>query len=431
VYPKVTHGRGIYLYGEDGKEYIDGCCGSAVANIGHGNREVAARMAEQAETLAYAHLSRFTTEPIERCAARVARLTPGDLDHCYFVSGGSEAMESALKMARQFFVESDSTSRKWRAVSRRPSFHGNTLGALSVTGADGRRDVYDPMLADFPKIGQAYCYRCPFGSTYPACGLACAEELDKTVSGAGSEQFMAFVAEPVVGSAAPGVHAPPDYFEAIQEICERHDMLLIADEVMSGFGRTGKNFGIDHYGVVPDIMAMAKGMSCGYSPLGAVVAGDKIFHTIMTEGTGHFIHGHTYGGHPLSAAVGDCVMEICEREGYYANAATQGAHLLEQMRALYDCPIVGDVRGKGLMIGVEFVADQATKEPFDPARKVRDLITLNCLDQGLVVYPGGGSVDGVRGDHFLLAPPLCITRDEVDELYRRLDAALAKTAEKL
>ena len=423
-YPKVTHGKGIYLFDEDGKEYIDGCSGSSVANIGHGNEEIAELAAKQMKTLAFSHLSRFSTDAIVDCCDEVAALTPGDVNHSYLVSGGSEATESAIKLARQYFVERDKQSSKWKVISRWKSFHGNTLGSLSMTGLTGRRKIYDPILIDFPKINQAYCYRCPYKLTCDTCKMECAYELEDQIKLVGAENISAFIAEPVVGSAIPGANPPKEYFRIIREICTKYDVLLILDEVMAGFGRTGKNFGIDHYDVVPDIITTAKGMSCGYSPLGAAIVNDEIFNTIMVRGTGHFVHGHTYGGNPLSAAIANCVLKITKRENYFENSAKQGKRLMEKLQSFYQYPIVGDIRGKGLMIGIEFVKDQKTKEPFAVKEKVRDRITEQCMDEGLVVYPGGGSVDGVRGDHILITPPINITSDEIDELFTRLDKSL-------
>ncbi len=431
-YPKIKYGKGIYLYDDKGKKYLDACSGSAVANIGHGNEEVAGRAAKQIDKIAFTHLSRFTTDEIEECAQKIAELTPGDLNHVYFVSGGSEAVETAWKLAREYFVERDHHTSKWKIISRWNSFHGNTLGSLSMTGITGRRNIYDPFLADFAKINQAYCYRCPYGKKkYPGCGLACAYELDHALNRMGAENVMAFVAEPIIGSAAAGVVPPVEYFKVIREICDKHDILLIIDEVMSGFGRTGKNFGIDHFGIVPDIMTVAKGMSCGYTPLGAAIVNEKIFKTIMLDGTGLFIHGHTYGGNPLSAGIANCVLDICKRENYYDNAVKMGRYLKKKMKTLLEYPIVGDVRGKGLMRGIEFVQDQKTKEPFDKKSDIRGMITRNCLEEGLVVYPGSGSADGIRGDHILIAPPINITKPQVDELFEKLETAIRKSSDYL
>lgn len=432
-YPQIEKGEGIYLVDTHGKRYIDGCSGSAVANIGHGNKEVAAYTKEHMERIAFTHLSRWTVDSIENCAAKIAEWAPGDLNHVYFVSGGSEATETAIKMARQYFVERDGNhSSKWKVISKWNSFHGNTMGSLSLTGITGRRKIYDPMLIPFPKIPQFYHYRNPWHcESLEATSIKAAEALESEILRHGADNICAFISEPIIGSAAPGVHPTATYFKRVKAICEKYDILLIIDEVMAGFGRTGKTFAIDHFGIVPDIIATAKGMSSGYTPLGATIASDKVFNTIMVEGSGHFIHGHTYAGNPLSCGIACKVMEILERENYVANAAQQGAYLMAKLQTLYDCPIVGDVRGKGLMIGIEFVKDQATKEPFDTTVGLKNKIMEACLDEGLVIYPGGGSVDGVRGDHILIAPPISITQDEINVLYERLEKGIRKVAANL
>jgi len=430
-YPKIERGEGIYLYDVDGKRYIDGCSGSAVANIGHGNKEVAAYTKEQMERIAFTHLSRWTVDTIEECAERVARWTPGDLNYVYFVSGGSEATETAIKMARQYFVERDGQdSSKWKVISKWNSFHGNTIGSLSMTGIIERRKIYNPMLIDFPKIPQFYHYRNPWGChTLEETSEKAAQALEEEILRQGPQNVAAFITEPVVGAACPGVHPTKNYFDKVREICDQYDVLLIADEVMAGFGRTGKRFGVDHFDAVPDIMTVAKGMSCGYTPMGAAVASEKIFNKIMIEGTGQFVHGHTYAGNPLSCGIATLVMDIVERENYVQNVQQQGEYLMNKLQGLYKYPIVGDIRGKGLMIGIEFVKDQKTKEPFDSSINLKGKFTVNCLEEGLVPYPGGGSADGTRGDHTLIAPPININKEQVDELYDALEKGIKRTCE--
>jgi len=432
-YPKISHGKGIYLYDDQGKEYIDGCSGSSVANIGHGNREVAEFTRQQMEKIAFTHLSRWTAEPIEKCAEMVAQWTPGDLNHVYFVSGGSESTEAAMKMARQYFVERGGSGvSKWKVISKWNSFHGNTLGAMSMSGISSRRNIYDPMLSHFPKIPQFYHYRNPWNCESPEeSSIKAAEALEEEIIRQGPANISAFITEVVVGSACPGINPEPIYFKMVRDICDRYDILLIVDEVMSGYGRTGKKFAIDHYGIVPDILTVAKGMSCGYTPIGAAVANDEIFNTIMHKGSGSFIHGHTYAGNPLSCGIAAKVLEIIEREHYVQNAETQGKYLMDKMQKLYDYPIVGDIRGKGLMIGVELVKDQKTKAPFDKDKNANGKAMLNCFEEGLIIYPGGGAIDGARGDHFLLTPPINITRDEVDLFCEKLERGIAKTNKQL
>lgn len=432
IYPRIERGEGIYLIGEDGKRYIDACSGSAVANIGHGNKEVAEFAKKQIERIAFTHLSRWTVDTIEKCAERIASWCPEGLNHVYFVSGGSEATETAIKMARQYFVERDGKTTKWKVITKWNSYHGATLGALSMSGTVGRRKVYDPLLVDFPKIHQFYHYRNPWGAkTLEETSILAAKELEEEILRQGPENVAAFISEPVVGSAAPGVHPDKIYFQMVREICDKYDIIFIMDEVMAGCGRTGKKMASDHFDVKPDILVLAKGLSCGYTPIGAAVCNSEIFETIMVKGSGNFIHGHTYAGNPLSCGIADKVMEIIERENYIENCAVQGEYLMKRLQKLYEYPIVGDIRGKGLMIGIEFVKNQETKDPFDVSYNVKGKITNNCLEEGIVPYPGGGSVDGIRGDHILIAPPINITREEVDILYEKLENAVKKTTEEL
>jgi adenosylmethionine-8-amino-7-oxononanoate aminotransferase len=432
-YPKIERGEGVYLYDEKGKRYLDGCSGSAVANIGHGNKEIAQFTKDHMERIAFTHLSRWTVDSIEKAAEKISSWAPGDLNHVYFVSGGSESTETALKLARQYFVERDGVSSKWKIISKWNSFHGNTMGSLGMTGITGRKKIYDPIVPQFPKVPQFYHYRNQWDcETLEATSRKAAEALEAEILRQGPETVMAFISEPVVGSAAPGVHPHGVYFEMVRDICDRYDILWIDDEVMAGFGRTGKKMAIEHYGdMVPDIICAAKGMSCGYTPFGATIVNDRIFNTIMVEGSGKFHHGHTYAGNPLSAGIVCKVMEIIERENYVENAAEMGAYLMEKLQGLYQYPLVGEIRGKGLMIGIEFVKDQLTKEPFDPAQGVAGLVTNACLERGLVPYPGTGSVDGVRGDHVLLAPPLNISKEEIDELFVAFEASIKEVSEEL
>ena len=431
-YPRIERGQGIYLYGEDGKEYIDGCSGSAVANIGHGNKEVAEFAKEQTERIAFTHLSRWTVDVIEDCAEKVASWCPEGLDHVYFVSGGSEATETAMKMARQYYVERDGVqSSKWKIISKWNSYHGATLGSLSMTGTIGRRKVYDPMLANFPKINQFYHYRNPWGAeTLYETSVKAAQELETEILRHGPQNVAAFITEPVVGSAAPGAYPEKIYFDMVREICDKYDILFIMDEVMAGSGRTGETMASKLFDANPDIIAVAKGLSSGYTPMGAAVCNRKVFDAIMVDGSGNFIHGHTYASNPLSCGISLKVMEIIEREEFIQNCAVQGEYLMEKMQDLYKYPIVGDIRGKGLMIGMEFVRDKETKEPFDSSMKMNAKINNACMEEGLVLYPGGGSANG-KGDHVLIAPPINITKDEVDSLYERMENGIKKVCESL
>lgn len=423
--PVIARGEGIYLYDVDGKEYLDGCSGSAVANIGHGVAEIAAAIEEQARAVAFTHLSRFVTEPSMRLAQQVAELTPSGLDRVYFVSGGSEAVEACLKFARTYYIERDGPdTTKHKIVARWHGFHGNTLGALSATGHMPRRRKYDPMLVDFPHIPACYCYRCHYGLDYPQCGLACAKALADVIALHGAANIAAFIAEPFVGAASGAVPPVEEYWPTIRAICSENDILLIADEVMTGFGRTGAHFAVDHWQVVPDIIACAKGMSAGYSPLGAMVVQESL-HQILVQGSGRFTHGHTYGGNPLAAATGVAVLDYYARHNLAENSRRLGQLLFALLEPLGESPIVGDIRGRGLFCGVELVADKATKRPYPAAAGVAEQLTQKCMAHGLVVYPGSGHADGRDGDHVLIAPPLTINAAEVEELVRRLAAGLA------
>lgn len=432
-YPKIVRGEGIYLIDEYAKKYIDGCSGSAVANLGHGNKELALHAKEQIEQIAFTHLSRFTADPIERCAELVAKHAPSSLNHVYFVSGGSEAVETSIKMARQYYIERDGNSTsKYKVISKWNSFHGNTLGALSLTGIASRRKIYDPMLINFPKVPQFYHYRNPWkAQTLKETSILAAKALEDEILKVGSSNIAAFISEPIVGSAAPGVHPDKIYFELVREICDKHDILLIIDEVMSGFGRTGKWFAIEHYDVIPDILVTAKGMSCGYTPIGSVIASDKIFSCIMQTGSGNFIHGHTYAGNPLSCSIASKVIEILERDNIVENAKKMGEYLNQKLESINLLSSVGEIRGLGLMIGIEFVKDKSTKDPFESSLNFKGVLTQNCLNEGLIVYPGGGSVDGVNGDHILIAPPLNIREAEIDKLVDMLKLSIIKTEEML
>ncbi|MBS3977730.1 MAG: aspartate aminotransferase family protein [Syntrophomonadaceae bacterium] len=426
----VDRGEGIYLYDKNGNRYIDACAGAAVTNVGHGNAKVINAMLTQAQRVAFTHLSRWTSEPVQKLADMVAAIAPGSLNKLYLVSGGSEATESALKMARQYFLERDGVSGKYKIISRWKSFHGNTIGSLSMTG-DNRRKKYTPLLLDFPKINPPYCYRCDYGKNPASCGLDCAYELEKVLMKEGADSVAAFIAEPVIGAASGAVVPPDGYFKAIREICDKHDILFIADEVMTGFGRTGSMFALEQFGVIPDLITVAKGMSAGYIPLGGVVVKDEIFETFK-KGSGVFVHGHTYGGNPLAAAVAVAVLEVLQGENLVENSRVVGQYLLHKLQEkLAVSRVVGDVRGRGLLQGVEIVKDKYTKTPFSVKLGIAEMATLRLMQHGVVVYPGNGAADGISGDHFLLAPPLILTREQADELVQGIVNGFAELEQEL
>jgi adenosylmethionine-8-amino-7-oxononanoate aminotransferase len=423
IYPRAVRAEGIFIYDETGKSYLDGSGGAVVVSIGHGVEKIRQAMLDQAARIAFAHGSQFTTEAAVELARKIVDISPPGLDRVYFLSGGSEAVETAVKMARQYQVERGIPS-KYKVISRWTSYHGNTLGALALSGHTGRRRYYLPLMQHTPHIAPAYCYRCPFGREPASCALECADELEKTILYEGPDSVSAFMAEPVVGATAGALVPRDGYFQRIREICDRYDVLLIVDEVMTGVGRTGKNFAVDHWGVVPDMLVGSKGLAGGYTPIYCVVTKEAV-HGAIKDGSGAFVHGHTYSQNPLSCAIASAVLDYIREHDLVNRCAAMGAYLLKKLQDLYRHPIVGDVRGLGLMAGVELVQNRNTKEPFDPKLKLNALIGSRAFEKGLITYPGGGGADGVRGDHILLAPPFIITEEQIDQLVGILDEAIA------
>ncbi|RPJ11076.1 MAG: aspartate aminotransferase family protein [Deltaproteobacteria bacterium] len=428
-YPTVDRGEGVYIYDTRGKQYIDGSGGAAVVGIGHGVKEITEAMLSQASKISFSHGSQFTSQSAIDLAAKLAQLSPRGLTRVYYLSGGSEAIETAVKMARQYQVERGK-SDKYKVISRWTSYHGNTLGALALSGHTGRRKYYLPLLQHTPHIAPAYCYRCPFGHEPEKCGLECAQDLEKTILYEGPDSVSAFIAEPVVGATAGALVPRDGYFEKIREICDRYDVLLISDEVMTGMGRTGKNFGIDHWNVTPDMIVVGKGLSSGYTPIYTVIVKEEIYTTIK-DGSGAFVHGHTYSQNPLSSAIASAVIDYLLRHNLISRSASMGGHLNRALQSLRKYDFVGDVRGKGLFAGIEFVKDKKTKEPFDPKLKLNGLIANRTFEKGLITYPGGGGADGIKGDHLLLAPPLVITEEQVDRMVSILDQTFAEISREI
>lgn len=420
----AVRAEGIYIYDEDGKAYIDGCCGALISSLGHGNREIIRAITEQMEKMEFAHPSRWRNEAVETAAAEVASLTPGDLNYIWFVSGGSEAIESAMKMARQYFVERDGKgSSKNIIMARWNSYHGSTLGTMALAGSMARRKTFTPMFRENPKIMSHYCYRCPYGLKYPSCSVRCARMLEDTIQQIGPQYVAAFVAEPVVGSTVGALNPPEEYWPIVREICSRYDVLLIADEVMTGFGRTGQAFGVDNWNVVPDIIVSAKAMSGGYSPAGSMMVGEKIIQVLM-EGSGHFEHGHTYNGNPVTGAAVTAAVRYIKDHDLIGNAKIQGCLLEEKLKELENNPIVGNIRGLGMMRGIEMVRDKQTREPFPPGMNAAGVVTEECMKNGLVVYPGKGMINGIAGDQFMVAPPLICSSSDIEEIAARLKRSL-------
>ncbi|HLJ61191.1 MAG TPA: aminotransferase class III-fold pyridoxal phosphate-dependent enzyme [bacterium] len=420
---RAVRAAGIYVYDSEGRRYLDGSSGPLAANIGHSVPEILAAMERQQRLLTFAHGSEFTTEAQEQAADLVVSFAPPGLTRVFFVSGGSEATETAIKMARQYWVDAGRPA-KYKVMSKRASYHGATLGALSLSGFAARRAPYGPLLIPFPQIPEVHCRRCPFGLTYGGCGIECAAELEHAIQREGSETVAAFIAEPLSGAANAAVVPPPEYFPRIREICDRHGVLLIADEVMTGFGRTGANFALDHWGVVPDLIVCAKGMGAGYVPIGAVVAHERIADQLLRT-SGRFIHGHTYAGNPLACATAAAVLQYVRDHDLVAAARRKGEWLARELEPLRRHPRVSEVRGRGLMWGIEFAVPEGHLAAASPAAAV----VAAAMRRGLLVYPAGGALPGRVADQILVGPPLTITADEMAELGRLLrttvDDALA------
>lgn len=428
-YPTAVSGEGVYLRDSEGRDYIDASGGAAVSCLGHGHPEVLEAMRAQLGRLAYAHTSFFTTEVAEELAADLVRRAPAGMTHAYFVSGGSEGVEAALKMARQYYVEIGQPGRS-RFIARRQSYHGNTLGALAVGGNAWRRAQFAPLLVDVEHVSPCYEYRDrAVGETPEQYGERLARELDATIERLGPERVIAFVAE-TVGGATAGVLTPvPGYFRRVREVCDRHGVLLILDEVMCGMGRCGTLHACEAEGVVPDLMVIAKGLGGGYQPIGAVLAQGRIVDA-MREGSGFFQHGHTYIGHATACAAALAVQRVIERDGLVAQVRSRGERLMQGLRsALGDHPNIGDIRGRGLFVGLEFVRDRDSREAFDPALQLHATLKRIAMEHGLMCYPMGGTIDGRRGDHVLLAPPFIVSEDEIDEIVLRLQRAIHRTLE--
>lgn len=431
-YPEAVRGEGCYVFTADGRKLLDASGSAAVVSIGHGVAAIGRAMAQQAEQLAFAHTSQLLTRVAEQLAGRLVALAPlaqARSARTFFTSGGSEATETALKLCRQYFLEKGETKRV-RFVSRWQSYHGSTLGALSVSGNVRRRAPFSPLLTEWGHIPPCYCYRCPLGLTYPDCRVACADELEKLIQSVGPDTVAAFVFEPVVGATLGAVVPPDGYVQRVAEICRRHGILLIADEVMTGMGRTGRPFGVEHWSVQPDLILTGKGLASGYAPLGAVLVSGQIAETIA-QGSGAFLHGFTYSAHPVAMAAGLAVLDYIGQNHLFERVAPLGAELLEALHSLKAIPLAGDVRGLGLLAGVEFLRDAATREPFPPQVKVAERVYQAALDEGVLTYPIQGCADGERGDHILLAPPFTISSEEIRVLAARLKAAIARVSKEL
>lgn len=434
VYPAAAYGRGLTIRDAAGKEYIDASGGAAVSCLGHSHPDVLAALHAQIDRLDYAHTSFFTTSAAEELADEMVRHAPKGIGHVYFTSGGSEGVEAALKLARQYFVERGEPQRR-HFIGRLQGYHGNTLGALSVGGNLWRRRAFEPiLLANVHHVSPCYEYRGRRDQeTSEAYGERLARELSDRIDALGGDTVIAFIAETVVGATLGAVPPVPGYFKRVREICDRHGILLILDEVMCGIGRTGTLHACEQEGVAPDLMVVAKGLGGGYAPIGAVMVNEQIVQ-VLAEGSGFFQHGHTYMGHPLACAAALAVQRVIQRDNLLTNVRQQGSHLARRLKERFgNHPFVGDVRGRGLFQAIELVADRTTKESFDPALKLHARIKQAAMDRGLMVYPMGGTIDGAQGDHVLLAPPFIVDSATLDVVVERLgdavDAAIATVRE--
>jgi len=428
--PEIDRGEGIYLYDVAGKKYLDGSGGPMVVNIGHGVKEITDAMVSQAERVSFPYAGHFTSETQDLLAKRVIEFAPEGMARVYFVSGGSEATEVALKMARHYHLGRGEPSRV-KVISRWQSYHGATMGALSLSGHTGRRNDYLPYMIDFPHIPPIYCYRCPYQKEHPACGTACAHQLEKAIKQEGQHSIAAFIAEPIVGNTLGCTVPPPDYFPIIRDICDRYGILLIVDEVVTGFGRTGKNFGIDHWGVIPDIITTGKGIGSGYTPLGAVIVNEKVLDVFLNSSRSTIFLGYTYAGNPLSCAIGLAVLDYSQKHGLVERAKRMGSFLFDRARRLANLPAVGDIRGKGLLMGIELVRDKEKKTPFDRSLKVAETVTGKAFENGLILLSGSGTADGISGEHLILSPPFIIEEEQIEALLKMVEDAIVETCESL
>ncbi len=424
-YPVAVRGEGVYLFDREGRRYLDASGGAAVSCLGHSDREVLEAAKSQLDRLAYAHTAFFSNEPMEALAEALLARAPAPLERVYFVSGGSEAIEAAIKLARQYFVERGEPERRW-LVARRQSYHGNTLGALAVGGNPRRRRPFEPLLVESAHVSPCYPYReMRPGESEEDYAERLAAELDAEIRRLGPARVLAFVAETVAGATLGAVAPVRSYFRRVREVCDRHGVLLILDEVMCGIGRCGTLWAFEPEGIVPDLVAIAKGLGAGYQPVGAVLVARSICDAIA-NGSGFFQHGHTYIGHAVACAAALAVQRRLHEGGLLERVAPLGAELQGRLHAAFDRhPHVGDIRGRGLFWALELVADRASREPFDPALGLAARVKEAAMAEGLLCYPMAGCADGRRGDHVLLAPPFIITPAQLDELVERLERALA------
>lgn len=429
--PVAVRGEGVWIWDDKGKKYLDGCAGANVSGIGHGVGEIGEVMAEQAKKIAYVPPQHFLNQPTLDLCNKILEHAPDIYTRVMLCSTGSEAIENAMKIARQYHVHNGNPS-KYRMISRWQGFHGNTIAADSVSGTKKRRSISSPMLMDCTHICAAHCYHCKYRLQYPGCDLMCARELDAAIINDGPENVSAFICETVVGAASCGVNPPQEYFPMIRQTCDKHDVLWIADEIMAGVGRTGTFLAVEQWGVFPDLVVLAKGLSCGYAPVSAILISDKVFKAFERNNKA-YVGGHTYNAHPITASVGIKVINYMYEHGVIEHVAEKGAYLKDLLLKLASRhPIIGEVRGRGLFLGVEFVADREKREPFPLEAAVAKRIVAYAMENGLVVYPSqGGCADGELGDAIQITPPLIISKDEMDYIYNVLDDVIGKVEKEM
>ncbi|MFS0638978.1 aspartate aminotransferase family protein [Mesobacillus foraminis] len=422
-YPVVDYGDGVYLYDTAGRQYLDAAAGAVTANIGHGVKEIIEAMNNQAEKVSFVYRSQFSSAAAEQLAEKLARLAPGDLNWSFFVNSGSEATETAMKIAIQYWQELGRTG-KIKILSRWISYHGITLGALSMSGHPGRRARFTSLLEDYPVVSPPYCYRCPYNLTPESCALECAQELELALKRTNPETVAAFIAEPIVGAAGSAITPPPGYYKKIKQICDRYEVLFIADEVMTGCGRTGTMLACEHWGVLPDLVALGKGMGSGYAPIAAALVSEKVMEPIR-NGSKVVMSGHTLSANPQSCAAALAVFEYLEKNNIMEDVESKGTYLknlLIKLQRQYS--FIGDVRGKGLLLGMELVSDKTLKQPYSAEMKVTERLVQLAREYGLLIYPAAAGLDGASGDGVIISPPLTITKREIEELVKRLKTVL-------
>ena len=428
-YPKIVGGEGCWLIDDRGKRYLDAVGGAYVANLGHSNPEIAEAIASQARQFGYLSGTMFTHGPVEELAAEIAETLPGDLSKLYFLCSGSEAVEAALKLARQYWVEQGRPGKN-RIIALSPGYHGSTLLALSASAREAYKAPFRPWLVDVHRIPASYPYRCECGGQNASCPVCSGNVLEEAITRLGADQVAAFIAEPVGGSSTGASTPRPEYFRRVREICDRHDVLLIADEVLVGVGRTGTWWAMEPYGVAPDIMTLGKGISGGYAALSAIAAPKRIVDAVA-KGSGAFMHAQTFSHHPVACAAGVATMRYLKDHKLVERCARMGRRLHERLAPLAQLPHVGDVRGRGLLAGIEFVEDKATRAPFARAARFAESFADAALEAGLTVWPNVGHADGTNGDLAMVAPPFIVTDVEIDEIAQRLTTALHKTVDSL